>query len=407
MANEPKKLILCLDGTWNNPHNSSMRDDGSEVFKPSNSLKMARAILPWNEDEGAAQVTYYDAGVGSLGTYPGLSNKLVGLVDKYLGGFWGAGFEANIEQAATFLANNYLPGDQVFIFGFSRGAAEARGLTRFLDWMGGIPTKHDAYFVPKYYRAFMSVAGNLDPGEVKSSIDQALSAPIVPIEIDLLGVWETVMALGSRFLANKSTSVQERSFYVGEKPAKCVRHARQALAIDEKRYDFRPEIWSEPENDQTLQQRWFAGVHSNIGGGYVDDGLANIAFLWLLKEAQKLGLATDKNYTKYYAAYLQDRLYNSRNLSFKAQELLFFKRGKGIRKITGRPDSAGLTLDKTVIQRIIAQIDKKKHPQLELYRPANVIAYLKTRKADLPEFFNSIGLDPDTTILPPDVQKAL
>lgn len=405
MANKPKKLAICLDGTWNNPYQTALRDDGSKVLKPSNPLKMARAILPWNENQEQAQLTYYDSGVGALGIYPGLSNRIVGFVDNKLGGIWGAGFEANVEQAATFLVNNYLEGDQVFVFGFSRGAAQARGLTLFLDWMGGIPSKRDAYYLPIYYRAFLDALGKAPAGRSKSSIEKECDDPLVPIKIDFLGVWDTVMALGSRFLAEKSTSTLERSFHVDEKPAKCVKHARQALAVDEKRYDFRPEIWLGSQDNQTLEQRWFAGVHANIGGGYIHDGLANIAFLWLFQEAGKLGLATDKKFTDHYKSYPQAQLYKSRTLLYKIVELIRFRRGRGVRTLVDYPEAAALSLNKTVIQRMIS--DPAEHDQLDLYRPANIVALLRTHKADLQGFFESIGLDPDNTILPPDVLQAL
>src|SRR2546422_608119 len=102
------------------------------------------------------------------------------------------------------------------------------------------------------------------------------------------------MALGSRFQATAaSTSSSARTFYAGPAPAACVERARQALAIDEHRFDFRPEIWTHRLAHQTMEQRWFAGVHSNVGGGYVNDGLANIAFHWILEGAVGQGLKID------------------------------------------------------------------------------------------------------------------
>ena len=82
----PKRLVLCLDGTWNNPYQKRARDDGSEVLKPTNPLKMARAVCPWDEATQVSQITYYDTGVGALGQYPGVSNRIVGYVDRTLGG---------------------------------------------------------------------------------------------------------------------------------------------------------------------------------------------------------------------------------------------------------------------------------------------------------------------------------
>jgi len=86
---------------------------------------------------GREQIVYYDIGVGAPATYPGVANALLRLGDKLLGGGRGAGFEGNVEDALGFLAFNHLPGDEVFIFGFSRGAATAQAVTRFIDWAGG------------------------------------------------------------------------------------------------------------------------------------------------------------------------------------------------------------------------------------------------------------------------------
>ena len=400
----PKRLILCLDGTWNNPYQKRKRSDGSEVLKPSNPLKMARAVLP--TDGPTAQICYYDTGVGALGKYPGASNRVLEFVDSKLGGGFGAGFEANIEQAATFLVNNYLAGDQVFVFGFSRGAAQARGLTRFIDWLGGIPAKRDAYFVPLYFAAYLASQGGSDPRDVKTSSGRTPDEPIVPIAIDLLGVWDTVMALGSRFRASEGTSVVSRSFHVGAQPAQCVEHARQALAIDERRYDFRPEIWQGLEVHQTLEQRWFAGVHSNVGGGYTEDGLANIAFRWLLGEAHALGLATDNKYVQHYKAYPQARCHSSYTWLYRTIEMMRLRHRKGVRSLLGHEPNANLQLDRSVIHRLNA-VPSDKHLQLDkLYRPANVIEYLAS-KPNLPTYLGSLGLNGVDAVVPKDVAEVI
>ena len=85
----PDRLILCLDGTWNSTFRTVERDDGTTVLKPSNPLKLARAVLPI-DDSRNRQITYYDSGVGALGLYPGLSNRLLNFADNKLGGAWGA-----------------------------------------------------------------------------------------------------------------------------------------------------------------------------------------------------------------------------------------------------------------------------------------------------------------------------
>ncbi len=132
-----KRLILCLDGTWNSTYKKGKREDGTKVLKPSNVLKLARAIQPI-DNQGHHQVVYYDTGVGAMSKYPGFANKFLSRIDNYLGGAWGAGFEVNIEDALTFIINNYSAADinklsdEILVFGFSRGAATARALTQFI-----------------------------------------------------------------------------------------------------------------------------------------------------------------------------------------------------------------------------------------------------------------------------------
>lgn len=404
MKQPGKRLVLCLDGTWQNTYKPKKRDDGSKVLKPSNVLKMSRSVKAHDEESGCEQVTFYDPGVGALVQYPGLSNKILTFVDSKLGGAWGAGFESNVEEAFRFLVHNYSEGDQVFLFGFSRGAAEARALTRFIDWLGGIPTKLDAYFSPLFLRHYIVTRGKGDPAEVVTASGKRPSNPLTQINIELLGVWDTVMALGSRFGASKGTSEISRSFHVGPRPAACVNHARQALAIDEKRYDFRPEVWRESGQDQSLEQRWFAGCHANVGGGYVHDGVANVPFRWLLDEARKFGLNADKDYFKHYNPYLQDRLYDSMSNFYKVLEAVRFKRNKGKRGLLGYPSSANLSVDSSAIKRMCSQ--KKDHERLEPYRPENLIIFLAAQP-DLDEYLEKIGIETRDPVWPPDVVEMI
>src|SRR5262245_1734261 len=105
-----RRLVLCLDGTWNNTASAARRRDGDTVLKPTNVLKLARAVVP-RDGDGCEQVVYYDIGVGSLARYPGVANRLLALADRLLGGAWGAGFEGQVEKALGFLVVNHQPGD--------------------------------------------------------------------------------------------------------------------------------------------------------------------------------------------------------------------------------------------------------------------------------------------------------
>ncbi len=395
MSGPTKRIVMCLDGTWNNPYRRKTRDDGRLVYRPSNPLKVCRAVTPW--DGACQQISYYGIGVGAQGVYPGIANRVLRLVDSRLGGGWGAGFERNIEDALTFLVNNYQEGDSVLLFGYSRGAAQARGLARFLDWLGGITSKRDAYWLPFLFRRYVVSGGTADRESTLHQIVNGLQAPLQRVAIDFLGVWDTVMALGSRFRASRGTSVEGRSFHVGERPPQCVRHARQALAVDERRYDFRPEIWRDHHPRQSLEQRWFAGCHGNVGGGLLSDGLANLSFRWMLGEAERTGLRVDEEYIGYFRPYPQGRLYPSRTVAYRALEAARFRVGKGVRSLVGHPERANLVLDKAVIQRLDA--DPASHDELDLYRPENVLEHLAEQE-DLGRYLEGLGLAREDRELP-------
>lgn len=418
-----KTLVLCLDGTWNSTYDMQKRvERGDSVLKPTNVLKTCRAVLPRDPATGGVQVAYYDTGVGSQAKYPGLTNALLAGTDKILGGAWGAGFEGNVEDALSFLVNNWEPGDAVFVFGFSRGASEAQAVTRFLDWCGGLPHKDDAYYLPILFRDYVVSKGERAATDALVAIETKRARdgrpplrPFRPVGVRLLGVWDTVMALGSRFEAKgQSTSVASRSFYVGAKPPRCVEHARQALAIDEARYDFRPEIWQDHWPGQSLAQRWFPGVHSNVGGGYVDDGLANVALRWILGEAQALGLAVDPAYVGHFRAYPQDRLYRSEKWTYRVLDALRMRFGRGRRDLAA-PAGANLVLDKAVIHRLQADPAERtragtpRFPELQgkPYRPQNLLRFLACAP-DLDGYLASIGLPGGAeTVLPADVRREL
>ncbi|MCB1581457.1 MAG: DUF2235 domain-containing protein [Xanthomonadales bacterium] len=392
-----KRLILCLDGTWNSAYAESKRDDGIKVLKPSNVLKLARGIEP-EDDEGNQQVVYYDTGVGSLAKYPGFANWFLSKVDKTAGGAWGAGFEANIEDALTFIVNNYNPGegkkkaDEVLVFGFSRGAATARALTQFISWMDGMPVKADAYFLPKLFRIYVKAKGKTTISKAKEKINKEIDKvnetrkrkidyPFQEwnqVRINFLGVWDTVLALGGRVVTMKS-----RKFYLSDQPAKCVDHARQALAIDEQRYDFLPEVWQSPSFEgQTLEQNWFAGVHSNIGGGYANDGLANITLHWMVNRIKDVivGFKTNDDFLNIYGPFPQDEMVDSKTKTYKAKD--FVMRKKGMRKIITNLDNgyqkSGLKVHRKVRERMEADFQQYEHMNRR-YQPKNLVKYLKDK----------------------------
>jgi uncharacterized protein (DUF2235 family) len=371
-----RRLVLCLDGTWNSTANEREREDHSKVFRPTNTLKICRAVFP-NAD--VQQLTYYDIGVGSLAKYAGPANSMLHTADRYLGGLWGAGFEGNVEDALHFLNLNHLPDDDVYIFGFSRGAATARAITRFLEWSGGLLPKKDAYYFPFFFREYIEKKG--DPDAMTNLLNQINTRrtstnrePLRfdPVTVQYIGVWDTVLSLGSRLKATGDTTTPSgRSFHTGKAPATCVRSARQALAVDEKRFDFRPEVWSEVRAGQTMEQRWFPGVHSNVGGGLKTDGLANIALHWIVKGAVDAGLKLDDDFLRPFAEHPEAEIYESYGWGFQLFDAVRFSWGKGKRKIGG----LNADLDPSVVGKM--RIDAK-------YRPDNVLQFLAERPSLAP-----------------------
>ena len=405
----PKRIVLCLDGTWNSPFDEQKREDGTTVLRPSNVLKVARAVLPVAGD-GREQIVYYDLGVGSLAKYPGRANALLVRADKILGGVFGAGFEGNVEDALGFLTMNYLPGDEIFIFGFSRGAATARAVTQFLEWSGGLPVKADAYYLPHLFRAYVTSAGQ--PAAFKAKVaeinrDRGKLGALVPVRVDYLGVWDTVAALGSlEHLLHGDTNNPKRSFHVGPSLVGCVRNARHAIAADERRADFPPEIWqSASDAGQTMEQRWFPGVHSNVGGSYRRDGLANIALRWIIDGAKPL--AFDEEFLRPFKQVVDGTQYESRTRKYRILEAIPGRRRKGVRQLVGQPAAANLDLHPSVIDRMrVAEVWFDPTGKKEFkgrYRPENVIRYLATI-ADLPAYLARIG---SPGALPEDVMKQI
>lgn len=387
-----KRFVICLDGTWNNTSREVERDDGSKVYRPTNVLKLARATM-LQDPADVDQITYYDAGVGGMNRAPDAGARVVRWVDNTVGGGWGGGFEVNIEEAYTFLANNYSDGDEIFIFGFSRGASQARSLCRLIDWFGGFPTKNDVYYVPRIVTEYLATEGRRpDPtfweslNERRRKQERTELDDIVPANIVFLGVWDTVLALGSRFLAGGGTTRKKKQFHTPPEPPSNVQHVRHALAIDESRHDFQPEVFLQDRGHPSLEQRWFAGVHSDVGGGLKSDGLANCALAWMVEEAVSVGLDVRRDFLKFYRKFPQDAA-SIKSTGFKIADTLF-RPIRGFNGVRNPATPSGMVLDKSVIDRLNADPNKHKTMKAE-YRPKNLLHYLAAHS----EYDDQLGAD--------------
>lgn len=253
-----KKIIILCDGTWNEP----------DAPCPTNIVKLARSIAP-RDSRGLVQTVFYDQGVGTEGR-----------LDKYLGGAFGKGVAKNVLDGYRFIAHNYTLGDDIYLFGFSRGGYTARAIAGMVACIGLLP-KHrlgelkDAY---AYYRT--------EPAKRNRNLFELGQST----EIRMVGVFDTVGALGAPTHTGQRLSRNWIGFFDTTLSPK-VRSAYQALAIDEQRSLFAPDIWvGEPGPNQTVEQCWFRGAHSDIGGGYPEATLSDIALNWLAKAAMLEGL---------------------------------------------------------------------------------------------------------------------
>lgn len=295
-----KRIAIFADGTWNSP----------EQGGPTNVLRMARAVKPVaNGDE---QVAFYDWGVGT-------DRK------KVMGGLSGVGIDKNIMDCYRFIVHNYDDGDKLYFFGFSRGAYTARSLGGFIRNCGLLKREH-ANRIPDAYKLYRKRTKSSRPNEPEATKFRAdfAWADITPIEF--VGAWDTVGALGIP-VPFWGTLNDEKFLFHDAEPSKIVQHARHAVSIDENREDFRPVLWTDKPNVDVVQV-WFAGVHSDVGGGYKEGGLSDCASEWIRSEATKFGLEFEDHYLNSVDPDPHDKQHNAR-------KGIYLARGSVTRKITG------------------------------------------------------------------------
>lgn len=246
-----KNIAICCDGT------------GNEFGR--NNTNVVETYLTLDKDED--QIAYYDPGVGTGGWeyHEERGQQLRAMGDQATG----YGLQKNVEDAYRFLTDHYQEGDRVYLFGFSRGAFTARSLAGMLFKCGLLRPGHDNLI--EYASRIYNTEEN---AEVAAGFLNAFGRRC---PVHFIGVWDTVASLvmnaGKRF--HDGTLNPE------------VRFGYHALAIDERREDFLPSPWDESRaiEGQTIEQVWFAGVHSDVGGWYDDRGLSNIALHWMLGKA--------------------------------------------------------------------------------------------------------------------------
>lgn len=255
----PKKIVFCADGTWNHPNSPALVSDAdTNVYKLYKQLAYT-----------ATQATFYDDGVGAD----------VNLFKHIFGGAFGDGLFQKIKDGYTAIAHTYEQDDAIYIFGFSRGAYTARSLAGMISACG-LPTQNfDQAMVETAFQAYRHK-------EQRAALLASLAARYAMCQpkITCVGVWDTVGSLGIPVDPLGLNTLQFGFLDTNLHPN--VRNAFHAVSIDERRIEFPPTLWTGPfAPGQRVEQVWFAGVHCDVGGGYAETGLSDIALSWMLTHA--------------------------------------------------------------------------------------------------------------------------
>lgn len=306
-----KNIVLCSDGTGN--RGGKIR--GTNVWRIYSAVDRA-CRLP--SPGGPQQIAFYDEGVGSD------DFKLV----KLLGGAVGWGLKRNIRELYTYLVKNYERDDRIYLFGFSRGAFTVRALAGLVCRVGlvdrhqcadDVELRRQVRAAVNAYRWYYRNPGkSLDPrvAALKLLRNDDPERSVRKIPIRFIGVWDTVDAVGLPF--DELNWLLELVYPYKFKTRQLdpsVRHGCHALSIDDARRTFHPVMWDEQgESGGRIEQVWFAGVHSNVGGGYRRDEMALVALNWMMAKASAHGLRFKEQTWQRFAADadVHGKLYDSR-----------------------------------------------------------------------------------------------
>jgi len=286
-----KRLVVCCDGTWNELRSSY----------PTNVVKLAQSVK-YIADDGTPQIVFYQ---------PGLGTGDVSFFEHLAGGAFGWGIDKLIQDAYRFLSVNYnvKDEDEIYLFGFSRGAYIVRCLAGMI-YCSGLLSRENIRKTPLAYQMYRQrkIHPNGDEAKyfrenyaksINTSEQESYMEHRVPIK--MLGCWDTVGALGMPdiipWLPIEQLFNQDYLFY-DPTLSPIVENAFQAVAIDEKRKSFpSTRIDKNPKNpNQTVEEVWFPGDHGCVGGGTKEyRGLSDCALAWMIEQATKVGLQCDSN----------------------------------------------------------------------------------------------------------------
>ena len=318
-----KRIALFLDGTWQS------KSQNSNVYK----------MYKLCTDDSI--IKYYDGGVGSTKS----------LWDKFSGGVFGSGVQTNIIEAYDFLKQHHEEGDEIFVYGFSRGAFTARSLVGFLDLVG-LSGKHSKLSTKKLFNLYKErnydVISNLIVWEMTEHV-----------KVQMIGAFDTVKSIGSPLNIG---GINKKWKFHNSSLCENTKNAFHAIAINERRDNFKPVLWTEKNDVQVVAQRYFAGDHCDIGGGHEGDDMASLASLnWMIKKSIECGLTINKSEEIQHV--LLPEIHDSYDDMFFG---LYSKLSKPYtRKIES--STLGVEIDYSVTHRL------KHDPK---YKPVNLLTYL-------------------------------
>ncbi|SMY09085.1 DUF2235 domain-containing protein [Flavimaricola marinus] len=299
-----KRIAIFIDGTWNRP----------DAEHPTNVVRLSRCVMH-SDAEGYPQCVIYSPGVGAGQG----NNRLARRMDRMLGGALGWGLTDIIEQSYRNLVFAYEPGDEIYIFGFSRGAFAARSLAGLIRCCGIPPRRHLAR-IPEAMARYVARGKTFHPEDPSSYEFRADFAPYtatsskelqwrlgrgdeaIRLTIAYLGVWDTVKALGLPGFVPMAARFNAQYEFHDDQLSSSVLSARHAVAMDERRKTFPSLRWGNVETLNAEEgghakgevpayaQQWFPGDHGSVGGGGARVGLSSVPLMWIAQGAERAGL---------------------------------------------------------------------------------------------------------------------
>ena len=384
-----KRLALFLDGTWNTV------TDNTNVYR----MKSLCAC-------GSDQVVYYSPGVGTQ------------YGEKFTGGIFGYGLDTEVIQAYEWIVDNYVAGDRIFLFGFSRGAFTARSLAGFISKCGllnpGSPMSLTQLYARYKKRVQPSILHLQNTATDSLSLeDQWLKKYSMPIPLWFQGVFDTVGALGVPFAHIPIISRSNYGFLETDLRINDSR-AYHAMAIDEHREAFAPTLWTKsveagvpsppPRPLEEVEQRWFVGAHADVGGGYANGLLAQVPLVWLMQKAVVHGLVfkgtavIDGDENK---AGIHDSFGDMAGGFYRACKLFRpYYRAIGVGPVI-KDTTTTTTINETIDVSVFDRWQKDGD-----YRPANLVDWAKRHQVDTGSLRDSVGADTLAVVPPPTAAPA-